>query len=158
GSGRDDARHRRDRPARGRCRRRPGPGPRRASAGVTTIPASAPEATGGRQFDRPAGNWIDGRWQAPVEGRWLDAAEPSTTEVFSRIPASGAPDVEVAVTAARRSFADGGWSRITPSERGRAMWRLASLIRDHTEALAWTEMQDSGKPIREAREDMAGVA
>ncbi len=122
--------------------------------------ASAPLATQltGRAFDRPAGNWIDGHWQPPADGAWLDVEDPSTTETFSRIPASGQRDIEVAVGAARRSFLAGTWSRIAPSERGRTMWALAALVRAQAEELARVETRDSGKPIREAREDMAGVA
>jgi acyl-CoA reductase-like NAD-dependent aldehyde dehydrogenase len=123
---------------------------------VTTTVERA--AAVGSRYDQPAGNWIDGRWREPADGAWLDVEDPSTTRPFSRIPASSAADIEIAVAAARRSFASGAWSRITPSERGRAMWTLAGLVREQAEALARVEMRDSGKPIREAREDMAGVA
>jgi betaine-aldehyde dehydrogenase len=123
-----------------------------------TVTARLAASLVGRDFERPAGNWIDGRWQVPVEGAWLDVEDPSTAETFARIPASGPEDIGVAVAAARRSFVAGAWSRITPSERGRTMWALASLVRANSEALARVEMRDSGKPIREAREDMAGVA
>jgi acyl-CoA reductase-like NAD-dependent aldehyde dehydrogenase len=123
-----------------------------------TATTTAPTAAADRPFVRPAGNWINGQWRPPTSGSWIDVEDPATTEIFARIPASDAADVEAAVTAARRSFESGAWSRVTPSERGRTMWRLADLIREHAEALAWVEMRDSGKPIREAREDMAGVA
>ena len=119
--------------------------------------ASRP-ATATRALEHPPGNWIDGRWQPPVDGGWLDVEDPSTAMPFSRIPASAAADVDEAVAAARRSFNTGAWSRITPSERGRVMWALAALVRASAEELAHLEMRDSGKPIREAREDMAGVA
>ncbi|MGZ6258985.1 MAG: aldehyde dehydrogenase family protein [Candidatus Limnocylindrales bacterium] len=109
-------------------------------------------------LDHPPGNWIDGQWKAPAEGAWLDVEDPATATPFSRIPASGEADIDLAVTAARRTFQAGTWSRISPSERGRVMWALASLIRANAEALASVEVRDSGKPIREAREDMAGVA
>jgi betaine-aldehyde dehydrogenase len=121
---------------------------------VASGPAEALESA----LEQPAGNWIDGRWQAPVEGRWLDVEDPSTAKPFSRIPASAAADVDRAVAAARRSFDAGAWSEIAPSERGRVMWALAGLVRDNASALAHLEMRDSGKPIREAREDIAGVA
>jgi acyl-CoA reductase-like NAD-dependent aldehyde dehydrogenase len=112
----------------------------------------------GNPYLKPAGNWIDGRWQAPLGGAWLDVEDPATGQVISSIPASDAADIASAVTAARASFRGGAWSSCPPSERGRVLWRLASLIRDDVENLAWAEMRDSGKPIREAREDIAGVA
>ena len=122
------------------------------------IVAHEPAAAAAPALDHPPGNWIDGHWQAPVDGAWLDVEDPATATPFSRIPASGAADIDLAVAAARRTFQAGTWSRITPSERGRVMWALAGLIRANAEALADLEVRDSGKPIREAREDMAGVA
>jgi acyl-CoA reductase-like NAD-dependent aldehyde dehydrogenase len=109
-------------------------------------------------FGRPHGNWIDGQWQPPVAGAWLDVEDPATATVFSSIPASDEQDVDHAVAAARRAYAQGSWAGATPSERGRVLWALASLVRANAEQLAQTETQDSGKPIREAREDIAGVA
>ena len=47
---------------------------------------------------------------------------------------------------------------MTPSDRGRILWRLAELLRANAEALAYTETRDSGKPISESREDVAGSA
>lgn len=107
---------------------------------------------------KPAGNWIDGRWQPPLGAAWLDVEDPATGRVISSIPASDGQDVASAVTAARACFRAGSWSNVSPSERGRVMWRLAGLIRDDLENLADAEMRDSGKPIREAREDIGGVA
>jgi len=109
-------------------------------------------------FHHPTGNWIDGGWQPPTADGWLDVEDPSTAKLFSRIPASDARDVDHAVAAARRSFESGAWSRITPSDRGRTLWALASLVRANLEDLARLETHDAGKPIREAREDIAGVA
>jgi acyl-CoA reductase-like NAD-dependent aldehyde dehydrogenase len=109
-------------------------------------------------LEQPRGNIIGGGWSPPVQGRWMDVEDPSTAHVFSSIPASTAEDIDLAVVAARASFQSGIWSRVTPSERGRVMWRLAELIRANAERLAVVEAKDSGKPIREAREDMVGSA
>lgn len=109
-------------------------------------------------LERPQGNLIDGEVVPPANGRWMDVEEPSVGRPFMSIPASTSADVDVAVAAARRSFRAGDWSRCTPSTRGRVLWRIAELIRGNAEALAETEARDSGKPIREAREDIAGTA
>lgn len=109
-------------------------------------------------FERPLGNVIDGGWAPPVLGGWMDVEDPSTARPFTSIPASTTDDVDLAVQAARTSFERGTWSRVTPSERGRSLWRLAELIRSLAEPLATIETRDSGKPIREAREDMLGSA
>ena len=109
-------------------------------------------------LERPLGHLIDGRWAPPTAGQWIDVEDPSTREVFGSIASGNAADIDLAVAAARRSFRAGTWSRITPAARGRVLWRLADLIRENSEVLAKLETRDSGKPIRESREDMAGTA
>ena len=50
-----------------------------------------------------------------------------------------------------RAFESGPWRRMTPSERGRALWKLADLIEQHTEEFAQLETLDNGKPLSVAR-------
>ena len=65
--------------------------------------------------------------------------------------ASGeAEDIDRAVKAARAAF-EGPWSRMTPSERGRAVWKIGDLILEHLEELAHLETLDVGKPLAIAR-------
>jgi acyl-CoA reductase-like NAD-dependent aldehyde dehydrogenase len=106
----------------------------------------------------PPGNLIGGEWRRARTGATLPVEDPATGEQIAQIPASAATDIDDAVASARASFRSGIWSRLQPSQRGRVMWQLASLIRRESEALAYTETRDSGKPIREAREDIAGTA
>ena len=114
-------------------------------------------ATGSRLL-QPKGNLIDGQWKAAGDGATLPVHDPATGEQIATIPASGAAEMGAAVEAARKAFRSGTWSRIAPSERGRILWRLAQLIREQAEDLAYTETRDSGKPIAESLEDMAGSA
>ncbi len=113
---------------------------------------------GADRFLHPTGHVIDGRLVPPDSGLTLPVEDPSTGEVFSTIPAGNAADIDLAVRAARVSFASGVWSRAEPGHRGRVLWALAGKIREHGEALAWLETRDSGKPIVEARADIAGTA
>lgn len=115
-------------------------------------------AAGDLALANPQGLLIDGEWVAPSSGAWIDVEDPSTGETFGRIASGTAADIDRAVASARRSFKAGVWSRITPAERGRILWRLADLVRANVEELAVLEARDSGKPIREAREDMNGTA
>src|ERR1022692_3744817 len=62
-----------------------------------------------------------------------------------------APTRDRAVRAARRAFHDGPWSRMTPSERGRLIWRIGDLILEHADELAQLESLDNGKPRAVAR-------
>ena len=52
---------------------------------------------------------------------------------------------------ARRAFDDGPWSRMTPSERGRIVWRIGDLILEHADELAQLETLDNGKPFSVAK-------
>ena len=102
-------------------------------------------------------NLVDGKWVKASAGQ-LPAMDPATGEVLGSIARGGAADIDLAVRAARASFLRGDWSRDVPSHRGRILWDVATLIRGSLEELANLETRDSGKPIREAREDIAGVA
>lgn len=113
---------------------------------------------GAERFLHPTGHVIDGRVVPATSGGAVVVEDPSTGEELTTIPAGNAEDIEAAVIAARKSFAGGTWSRCEPSQRGRALWELARKIREQSEALAWLETRDSGKPIVEARADIIGTA
>jgi aldehyde dehydrogenase (NAD+) len=94
-----------------------------------------------------------------IGGEWVESAKqfdtinPATGEVLTQVAAAGAEQVERAVVAARRAFEDrsGGWRKLSASERGRLLWRLADLIEQNLEELAELETLDNGKPIFESR-------
>src|SRR5262249_3762591 len=58
-----------------------------------------------------------------------------------------------AVAAARRAFESGPWSRISPKERSRLVWRLGDLLELHADEFAELEALDNGKPVTNARKD-----
>jgi aldehyde dehydrogenase (NAD+) len=94
---------------------------------------------------------IDGQW---VNGsNKFDTINPATGEVLTQIVAASAAEVDLAVDAARRAFdAKGGaWRKMSASERGRLIWKLADLIEQHIDELAELETLDNGKPIFESR-------
>ena len=76
---------------------------------------------------------------------------PASGETLATVAAGDAEDIDRAVRAARRAFDDGPWGRLTPSERGRIIWRIGDLILDHLEELAELETLDNGKPFGVAR-------
>jgi acyl-CoA reductase-like NAD-dependent aldehyde dehydrogenase len=104
-------------------------------------------------------NYVDGKWVDAQDGKRFDVFDPSTGEVIATAPDSQAADVERAVDAARRTFDDGTWWPGTPErERGHILIRAAEIVRRDLEHLAQMESLDAGKPIGEAREDIAEVA
>ncbi len=94
-------------------------------------------------------NHINGRGVPPMSGKYLDNVDPATGEVCGRVPASGAADVEAAVTAANDAFP--AWSATPAAERSRLLSRLADLIDENLESLARAESIDSGKPLSLAK-------
>jgi phenylacetaldehyde dehydrogenase len=91
--------------------------------------------------------FIDGEWVAAAEGRTFTTPNPATGEDLATIAEGDAEDIDRAVKAARRAFEDGPWSRMTPSERGRIIWRIGDLILEHVNELAQLETLDNGKPL-----------
>lgn len=94
-------------------------------------------------------NLIDGRLQAPANGRYLDVFEPATGQRYARCPDSDAADVAQAAAAAERAFP--AWSRLPAVERARLLEHLADHIEQHQEEFALAESRDSGKPLQLAR-------
>jgi phenylacetaldehyde dehydrogenase len=94
---------------------------------------------------------IDGKWVDAESGKTCPVYDPSTGTVMAQVAEADAADVDKAVRAARKAFDDGPWSRISPSERGRLLWKLADLIEKHAEELATLESLDNGKPLTVAR-------
>src|SRR6202008_4018133 len=77
--------------------------------------------------------------------------DPSTGEILARIAEGDREDIDRAVKAARAAFDSGPWSRMTASERGRLIWKLADLIEQHLQEFAELETLDNGKPLKVAR-------
>ncbi len=100
---------------------------------------------------KPGKLLIDGQW---VDGsKKFDTINPATEEVLAEITEASPADVDRAVEAARRAFEDrnGLWRKLSASERGRLIWKLADLIEKNIEELAELETLDNGKPIFESR-------
>jgi phenylacetaldehyde dehydrogenase len=94
---------------------------------------------------------IDGKWLDAASGKTFPVENPATGDVIAHAAEGDKKDIDRAVKAARRAFESGPWPRLSPSERGRLVWRLGDLILEHLEELAELESLDNGKPITVAR-------
>src|SRR6476661_331787 len=103
-------------------------------------------------------HYIDGELRESASHRWVDVINPATQQLIARTPNGDAADVALAVAAARRAFDDGPWRDVTAQERGRVLFRLAAVVREHAAAWAELETRNNGKPIAEAEADLADVA
>lgn len=106
-----------------------------------------------------ASKFISRKHQLLIGGRWVDAASgkkfptynPATGEVLAEIAEGDREDIDRAVKAARTAFESGPWQKMTTSERGRLIWKLADLLEENLEEFAEIESLDNGKPLTVAR-------
>ena len=94
---------------------------------------------------------INGKWVESVSGKTFPSYNPATGEVLVRVAEGDREDIDLAVKAARTAFEAGPWRKMSPSDRGRAIWRLADLLEQNLEEFAELEMLDNGKPLKIAR-------
>ena len=95
---------------------------------------------------------IGGEWVEPEDGRSFEVINPATEEEVARVARAGSKEVEKAVAAARAAFQEGSpWRRMSASERGKLIWRLADRLEECLDEFAELESLDNGKPISVAR-------
>jgi phenylacetaldehyde dehydrogenase len=94
---------------------------------------------------------INGKWVAAKSGKTFPTYDPSTGEVLAKVAEGDKADIDDAVKAARAAFDNGPWRKMTASERGKLMWKLADLLEKNLEEFAQLESLDNGKPVGVAR-------
>ena len=104
-----------------------------------------------RFIGKPRKMLIGGKWMEAASGKTFSTPNPATGDVLAQVAEGDREDIDRAVKAARKAFEGGPWRRMTPSERGRLIWKLADLIEAHLEELAQIETLDNGKPIAVSR-------
>src|SRR6202158_2248293 len=102
--------------------------------------------------------YINGQFVDPHSASTIDVIDPATTDLIARTADADAADVDRAVNAARTAFDEGPWREATAQDRGRALLKLAELVRARTAELAEIETRNTGKPITESEFDIADVA
>jgi aldehyde dehydrogenase (NAD+) len=115
-------------------------------------------------LDRPAlpitpalGVFINNAWRAGSTGRTVPVLAPAEGKVFAELAAGSSTDIDMAVAAARKAVEGGTWSRMTATERGRILSRVADRIAAHFDELALLEARDTGKPMKQARADVTAA-
>jgi acyl-CoA reductase-like NAD-dependent aldehyde dehydrogenase len=93
----------------------------------------------------------------PVDGGSIDVIDPSTGRCITSVAEGCAADVDRAVKAAQAAFT-GSWSEAAPQMRERLLIALAELIESNAQHLAELEVIDTGKPLRNARAEVALAA
>jgi len=94
---------------------------------------------------------IDGCW---IAGQQRDAViDPATGEQIADVARCSAADMDLAIAAAEQSFS--AWRGLLPARRGAILRSWASLMLDHSEELAMLLTSEQGKPLEEARHEIA---
>lgn len=98
-------------------------------------------------------NFIEGMWRSAASSDWFESRNPANPDdVIGLFPESPTEDIEAAVLAATRAFAD--WRGVGLVKRGEYLLRVAQLMEEDREALAHTVAREAGKQINEARADV----
>jgi acyl-CoA reductase-like NAD-dependent aldehyde dehydrogenase len=105
-----------------------------------------------------ARHWIGGIWMDSADGTTTERLSPSHGIVVSRAARGGASEAEAAIAAARAAFDDGRWSGLPGKARAAVLLKVADLIEGQVEQMALLETLESGKPITQARGEIAGAA
>ncbi|MCA9568693.1 MAG: aldehyde dehydrogenase family protein [Myxococcales bacterium] len=102
-------------------------------------------------FRERYGHFIDGKRVAGKDADDFDTLNPATGQPIARVAAADATEVDKAVKAARKAY-DKVWSKMSPADRGKYIYRIARRLQERSRELAVAETIDNGKPIRETRD------
>jgi aldehyde dehydrogenase (NAD+) len=122
-----------------------------AKAAVKWDLSPAPESKGHIKIKEKYDLFIDGKWQKPSSGKYFDTTNPATEEKLAEIAHATEADVDKAVKAARKAYTE-VWSKMSGSERGKYIYRIARMIQERAREFSVIESLDGGKPIRESRD------
>ncbi|NKK78998.1 aldehyde dehydrogenase [Rhizobium leguminosarum] len=104
------------------------------------------------------------RFQHYIDGEFSDgeasypSIDPASGAVWAEMPEAREGDVDRAVNAADRALYDGAWPKMTATQRGKLLYKLADLVAANAQVLAELETRDTGKIIRETSAQIAYVA
>jgi aminomuconate-semialdehyde/2-hydroxymuconate-6-semialdehyde dehydrogenase len=101
------------------------------------------------------GHVIGGEEVGSADGALMDSIDPYTRQVWAQVALGGRKEADLAVAAARRAFDSGPWPRLGFDKRHALLHALADLMEAHADELALADTRDMGKPIAQARHDVA---
>ena len=96
-------------------------------------------------------NFVAGSYVDPADGAVSEVVDPSTGTAYALAPVSSARDVDAAMTAARAGFET--WRDATPSDRQRALLRMADAVEQRADEIIAAECRNTGKPVELTRQE-----
>lgn len=91
--------------------------------------------------------FIDGKFTDAVDKGRYQSINPANGEIIAEIAVGTDKDIDIAVSAAKRAFKDGRWSKLAPRQRMDTLLRFADLVEQHTADLALLDSLEMGKPV-----------
>ena len=102
--------------------------------------------------------FVGGAWVDTHSGMYYPVFNPARGEILAQVPKGDADDVGAAVDAAKRAFEDPSWRSMDPSKRGRLLFKVSQNLRERLADFARLETQNNGKPLGQAKGDVAMAA
>lgn len=99
---------------------------------------------------------VGGEWIAADGGQVIEVSDPSTGEIIGTVPRAGTAETRRAIEAASTAFRTFG--RTTAAQRAQWLRDLSEALMDNKDALAELLTREQGKPLAEARAEVAGSA
>jgi succinate-semialdehyde dehydrogenase/glutarate-semialdehyde dehydrogenase len=100
--------------------------------------------------------FVDGAWADTDSGETFAVANPATGDVLADVPRMGAEETRRAIKAAERAYP--AWRNLLAKDRARFLRHWADLMLEHEEDLAVLMVSEQGKPLAEARAEVAYAA
>ncbi|WP_028765946.1 NADP-dependent succinate-semialdehyde dehydrogenase [Shewanella fidelis] len=100
--------------------------------------------------------YIDGQWLDALSGAKVEIANPATNEVIASVPMMGTAETQMAISAAEKALP--AWRALTAKERAVKLKRWFELLLQHQDDLALMMTTEQGKPLAEAKGEVAYAA
>ena len=100
--------------------------------------------------------YIDGQWTDSSTGQRRDIVNPATEEIIDSVPAATDEDLARALSAAERGWRQ--WREVDAWSRSARLRQIAELVRQRTDQIAGVLTEEQGKPIAEAKGEVAAAA
>ncbi|CAG7560604.1 unnamed protein product [Fusarium equiseti] len=114
-------------------------------------------APNGVTFSQPLGLFINNEWQPSKANEFISVVSPIDEQDIVKVHAGGEEDIDDAVKAARQAL-KGPWARLSGTERGEMMRKLADLADAATNELASIDTWNNGKRFSSAQGDVSEIS
>lgn len=107
---------------------------------------------------KPLPMFFNGAWVEAADGGTREILNPANNQLLATVTDGNENDAHTAIEHARKAFDQGPWPKMRAQERAGYLFKLADLIEARGDALAELETRNNGKPLREAKFDVADAA